>query len=62
MQARIRENTSGKSPDIMHAVDCLQLMLLEFGDQRIENLGQLLRLTNVAEREYAHICNHRRFG
>jgi hypothetical protein len=41
------------------ASDCLHLMLLEFGDVQIETLGQLLKLTNTAEREYMHICSRR---
>jgi hypothetical protein len=37
----------------------MHLMLLEFGDVHIETLGQLLKLTNTAEREYSHICCQR---
>jgi hypothetical protein len=42
--------------NLAEAKDCLHLMLLEFGDVHIETLGQLLKLTNTAEREYSHIC------
>jgi len=42
------------------ARDCLQLMLIEYGDVRIETLGQLLKLTNCAEWQFSHLC-HRRF-
>lgn len=52
-------NSTGQSVDIMHATDCMHLMLLEFGDVHIETLGQLLRLTNSAEQEFSHICSRR---
>ena len=45
--------------NLAEAKDCLHLMLLEFGDVHIETLGQLLKLTNTAEREYMHICCRR---
>jgi hypothetical protein len=45
--------------NIAEARDCMHLMLLEFGDVHIETLGQLLKLTNTAEREYSHICCQR---
>ena len=45
--------------DIMEARDCIQLMLLEYGNVHIETLGQLLKLTNTAEREYEYICTRR---
>jgi len=45
--------------NLAEARDCMHLMLLEFGDVHIETLGQLLKLTNTAEREYSHICCQR---
>jgi hypothetical protein len=34
--------------------DCLQVLLFEYGDTAIENLAQLLVLTNRAEYEFTH--------
>lgn len=45
--------------DLASARDCLHLMLLEYGDVRIETLGQLLKLTNSAEQQFSHLCNRR---
>jgi len=45
--------------NLAEAKDCLDLMLIEFGDVHIETLGQLLKLTNTAEREYSYICCRR---
>jgi hypothetical protein len=53
------ENTQDTLVNLTEAKDCLHLMLLEFGDVHIETLGQLLKLTNTAEREYMHICCRR---
>lgn len=48
-----------KQADIQDARDCLQVMIIEFGDVPIETLGQLFRLTATAELEYSRICIHR---
>ncbi len=48
-----------KSADIMEAKDCIQVLLMEYGDVHIETLGQLLQLTNTAERDYEFICTRR---
>ena len=53
------QNTHDPLDNLAEAKDCLHLMLLEFGDVHIETLGQLLKLTNTAEREYSHICRQR---
>ena len=53
------EATRDPLVNLAEAKDCLHLMLLEFGDVHIETLGQLLKLTNTAEREYLHICCQR---
>jgi hypothetical protein len=54
-------NTIGASQDqdILDAHDILHLMLIEFGDVHIETLGQLLRLTYSAEKEFSRICVRR---
>ena len=59
MQTNSKPDSAGQTVDIMHARDCLHLMLLEFGDVHIETLGQLLRMTNTAEQEFSHICSQR---
>ena len=59
MQINKEPDSTGQSVDIMHARDCLHLMLLEFGDVHIETFGQLLRMTNSAEQEFSHICSRR---
>ena len=53
------KNSHDQLVNLAEAKDCLHLMLLEFGDVHIETLGQLLKLTNTAEREYSHICCQR---
>lgn len=54
-----KDQHSIEDTDILNARDILQLMLLEYGNVHIENLGQLLRLTRAAEEEYSRICIRR---
>ncbi|MDX1697726.1 MAG: hypothetical protein R3308_05530 [Thiohalobacterales bacterium] len=60
MQARKPMKQVDASMDLMEVHDCMELMLLEFGEVHIETLCQLLRMTSLAEYEYAHICCKRR--
>ena len=60
MQANTKTDRSDRRADLASARDCLQLMLIEYGDVRIETLGQLLKLTNCAEWQFSHLC-YRRF-
>ncbi|MGD2111823.1 MAG: hypothetical protein PVI50_00445 [Gammaproteobacteria bacterium] len=43
----------------MEARDCLQLLLIEFGDTHIDTLAQLIDLTTLVEIEFSHICARR---
>lgn len=45
--------------DVMDAKDCLQLLILEYGDTHIDTLAQLLHLTSSVEVEFSHLCAHR---
>jgi len=45
--------------DAMDARDCLQLLLIEYGDTHIDTLAQLFELTNRVELEFPHICAKR---
>ena len=60
MQANKQAKLPDVSVDLMDVHDCMDLMLREFGEVHIETLCQLLRMTNLAEHEYAHICCRRR--
>jgi len=40
--------------------DCLQLLLMEYGDTHIDNLAQLFDLTSRVEIEFSHLCAYRR--
>lgn len=40
--------------------DCLQLLLMEYGDTHIDNLAQLFDLTSRVEIEFSHLCARRR--
>ncbi|MDH3899433.1 MAG: hypothetical protein OEU51_00135 [Gammaproteobacteria bacterium] len=46
--------------DVMDARDCLQLLLIEYGDTHIDNLAQLFDLNNRVELEFPQICARRR--
>jgi hypothetical protein len=45
--------------DVMDARDCLQLLLIEYGDIHIDTLAQLFDLNNRVELEFPHICAQR---
>jgi len=53
------DTDANSSVDLESASNCLELMLLEYPDVRINTFGELLRLTNSAEREYSQICQRR---
>ena len=59
VQINKEPDSTAQPVDIMHARDCLHLMLLEFGDVHIETFRQLLRMTNSPEQEFSHICSRR---
>ena len=59
VQASTETDRPDRGVDLTIARDCLHLMLLEYGDVRIETLRQLLKLTNNAERQFSHLCRHR---
>lgn len=50
---------TGTPATVMDARDCLQLLLIEFGDTHIDTLAQLFDLTTLAEIEFSHICARR---
>jgi hypothetical protein len=60
MQAKKQAKLLEVSMDLEEVHDCMDVMLLEFGEVHIETLCQLLRMTNLAEYEFAHICCKRR--
>ena len=62
MQTQDSVSPGGHDLDIQSARDALQLMLIEYGEVHIETLGQLLRITRVAEEEYSRICVRRFCG
>ena len=41
------------------ARDCLQCLIIMYGDTHIDTLAQLLNLTEYAEHEYFHLCGRR---
>jgi len=43
----------------LDARDCLQLLIIEYGDTHIDTLAQLLHLTSSVEVEFSHICAQR---
>ena len=45
--------------ELLAARDCLQLLILEYGETHIDNLAQLLHLTSSVEVEFSHICAQR---
>lgn len=42
------------------ARDCLQCLIIMYGETHIDTLVQLLNLTAYAETEYSHLCVRRR--
>ena len=53
------ENRRPFPDDVLDARDCLQLLILEYGDIHIEKLATLLHLTSSVEIEFSHICAQR---
>jgi hypothetical protein len=45
--------------DALDARDCLQLLLIEYGDIHIDTLAQLLDLNNLVEFRFSRICAQR---
>ncbi|UCC56092.1 MAG: hypothetical protein JSU75_12295 [Gammaproteobacteria bacterium] len=45
--------------DVLEARDCLQLLLIQYGDTHIDTLAQLFDLNNRVELEFPHICAQR---
>lgn len=43
-------------PDPDDATDCMQCLILMYGDTHINTLTELLNLTAYAESEYSHLC------
>ena len=43
----------------LEARDCLQLLIIEYGDTHIDTLAQLLHLTSSVEIEFSHIWAQR---
>ena len=54
-----KEMVKPDSRDIMDAKDCLQLLIIEYGDTHIDTLAQLLHLTSSVEIEFSHLCAQR---
>ncbi len=42
-------------PELEDATDCMQCLILMYGETHIDTLTQLLNLTAFAETEYAHL-------
>ena len=61
MQEHFTRELSELVPDdVMDARDCLHLLLIEYGDTRIDTLAQLFDLTNRVELQFPRICAQRR--
>ena len=45
--------------DVLDARDCLQLLLIEYGEIHIDTLAQLFDLTSHVEHEFPRICAQR---
>ena len=43
-------------PDPEDATDCMQCLILLYGETHINTLTELLNLTAYAESEYSHLC------
>jgi len=41
------------------ARDCLQCLIILYGETHIDTLAQLLNLTNYAQIEFSHLCARR---
>ena len=60
MQQTIKNQMPKPDPeDVKNVRDCLQLLILEYGDTHIDTLAQLLHLTSSVEIEFSHLCAHR---
>lgn len=44
------------APDPEDATDCMQCLILMYGETHINTLTELLNLTAYAESEYSHLC------
>ena len=42
-------------PDLEDATDCMQCLIIMYGETHIDTLAQLLNLTAFAETEYSHL-------
>ena len=42
-------------PDLEDATDCMQCLIIMYGETHIDTLAQLLNLTACAETEYSHL-------
>ena len=49
-------------PDPEEATDCMQCLILMYGETHINTLLQLLNLTAYAESEYSHLRIQRAFN
>ena len=47
-------------PELEDARDCLQCLIIMYGETHIDTLAQLLNLTAYAETEYSHLRVMRR--
>jgi len=43
-------------PDPEDATDCMQCLILMYGETHMKTLTELLNLTAYAESEYSHLC------
>jgi hypothetical protein len=59
IHTEVIETGTPDSVSAMEARDCLQLLLIEFGDTHIDTLAQLIDLTTLVEIEFSHICARR---
>jgi hypothetical protein len=58
MQEQQAEQLPGHTfaPDPDEVKDCLQCLILMYGETHIKTLTELLNLTAFAESEYSHLC------
>jgi hypothetical protein len=60
MQQVIETDVHRPDPEeILAARDCLQLLIIEYGDTHIDTLVQLLHLTSSVEVEFSHLSAQR---
>jgi hypothetical protein len=45
--------------DVVDIRDCLQLLIIEYGDTQIDTLAHLLHLTSSVEIEFSHLSAQR---